>query len=340
MKKIIEINKAILLLFMPAVLLMPAILASQEKQEDRSVEYTIQKGDTLWTISSGKLKDPFLWPKLWEANPQVHNPHLIYPDQNIIIPAELLKEPIQKDIATVPPKVKQGSQKKFVPVKVTKPKFLPVGPKKPIVSKEVLLESGYFAHNFSAAGIVETADPERTLFGNGDYVYISSSSKLIPDTRYYIGQKPEKIANPVNNDEIAGYLVRIKGVLQITGEENGKIKAVITDNYKEIVKGDVIFEYYPVSLPYGPLIERTPNVSGVIVGVGFSRQPGGRDDVVYINRGLNNGIETGDLFTISSGKKPNPVIGTFQVFSVFEETAIAVITKAKSDVRPGDTFGN
>jgi hypothetical protein len=106
------------------------------------------------------------------------------------------------------------------------------------------------------------------------------------------------------------------------------------------MSGDVIFDYYPVSLPYGPLIERKPPVSGIIVGIGFSRQPGGKDDIVYINRGLSHGIETGDIFTISSGKKPNPVIGTFQVFSVFDETAIAIITKAKSDVRPGDTFGN
>ena len=340
MDRIIGINRARLILLTAIMLLMPAVLIAQERSEDKSVEYTIQKGDTLWTISSGKLKDPFLWPKLWEANPRVHNPHLIYPDQNIIIPAELLKGAIRKGGTSVSAKGRSDAKRKLVPVKVMTPKYLPVGPKKPIVPKEVLLESGYFVRNFTAAGSVATADPERTLFGSNDSIYISSPTKLIPDTKYYIGQKPEKIVDPVEDKEIAGYLVRIKGVLQITGEENGKIKAIITDNYKEIMSGDVIFDYYPVSLPYGPLIERRPPVSGIIVGIGFNRQPGGKDDVVYINRGLSHGIETGDIFTISSGKKPNPVIGTFQVFSVFEETAIGVITKAKSDVRPGDTFGN
>lgn len=41
--------------------------------------YTVHRGDTLWSISAKFLSKPWLWPEIWQANPQVQNPHLIYP---------------------------------------------------------------------------------------------------------------------------------------------------------------------------------------------------------------------------------------------------------------------
>jgi LysM domain-containing protein len=39
----------------------------------------VRRGDTLWDISAKFLSKPWLWPEIWQANPQVRNPHLIYP---------------------------------------------------------------------------------------------------------------------------------------------------------------------------------------------------------------------------------------------------------------------
>ena len=204
MKTILGIKRFILL-YAIFILLIPATLMA----EDKSVEYTIQKGDTLWTISSGKLKDPFLWPKLWEANPRVHNPHLIFPDQVILIPGDLLKDSLRGEMERSPG-VRLNTNKRLVPAKIISSRYLPAGPRKPIVSREVLLDSGYFSRSFVPEGKIASRDPDRTVFGNGDVVYVNASSRLIPDTKFYIGDKAEAIYNPVGENEIVGYLVRIK----------------------------------------------------------------------------------------------------------------------------------
>ncbi|MCL2208328.1 MAG: LysM peptidoglycan-binding domain-containing protein [Fibromonadales bacterium] len=50
--------------------------------------YRVQKGDTLWDLSEEYLKDPFLWPDLWKANPHIEDAHWIYPGDSICFPDE------------------------------------------------------------------------------------------------------------------------------------------------------------------------------------------------------------------------------------------------------------
>ncbi|NUR23645.1 LysM peptidoglycan-binding domain-containing protein [Frateuria sp.] len=53
--------------------------AGTQLRADHPDSYTVRHGDTLWDISAKFLSKPWLWPEIWQANPQVRNPHLIYP---------------------------------------------------------------------------------------------------------------------------------------------------------------------------------------------------------------------------------------------------------------------
>ncbi len=66
--------------------------AAPELRSDHPERYTVVKGDTLWDISARFLNNPWYWPEIWHVNPQVSNPHLIYPGQVFVMPGLTKKD--------------------------------------------------------------------------------------------------------------------------------------------------------------------------------------------------------------------------------------------------------
>ncbi|WP_460764545.1 LysM peptidoglycan-binding domain-containing protein [Lysobacter fragariae] len=62
-----------------AFLTIATVGVAAEMRGDHPDTYTVKRGDTLWDIAGRFLKRPWLWPEIWQANPQIKNPHLIYP---------------------------------------------------------------------------------------------------------------------------------------------------------------------------------------------------------------------------------------------------------------------
>lgn len=71
--------KRFLAVFTAMLLTLATFAFAAELRQDHPDTYTVKKGDTLWDISARFLRKPWLWPEIWQANPQVRNPHLIYP---------------------------------------------------------------------------------------------------------------------------------------------------------------------------------------------------------------------------------------------------------------------
>ena len=63
------------------LLTFAAAALAVDLREDHPTTYVVKRGDTLWDIAGRFLSKPWLWPEIWQANPQVQNPHLIFPGQ-------------------------------------------------------------------------------------------------------------------------------------------------------------------------------------------------------------------------------------------------------------------
>ncbi|MGA9575408.1 MAG: LysM domain-containing protein [Lysobacterales bacterium] len=75
--------KKIIHLILVAMLAGTAMAQDVSVRSDHPDEYIVVKGDTLWDISAKFLEKPWQWPAIWQANPQIENPHLIYPGDRI-----------------------------------------------------------------------------------------------------------------------------------------------------------------------------------------------------------------------------------------------------------------
>ena len=72
-------------LLLVSLLFSAWLQAAVELNPDVPETYVVKKGDTLWGISGMYLQKPWLWPQLWDANPQIDNPHLIYPGDELYL---------------------------------------------------------------------------------------------------------------------------------------------------------------------------------------------------------------------------------------------------------------
>jgi len=326
MKRKIRNNLKVITIFI--VLLFPAILMANE--------YVIKKGDTLWDISGEKLGNPFLWPDLWEINPHIKNPHLIFPGQKLNIRIEFTKEEKEqiKDFRETP----IGA----MPVEKTVPKKVPIMKKNFLVSKELFLQSGYIIDNLDtiqAIGKIYGAQQNKSLIGKGDIVYINFQAETKTGDKFYIIGNPEKLTHPVTAEDI-GYLVRIKGVLKLIGEDRGHQKALILESYNEILANDMLISFYPIELPIETYKERRPVLHGTVIMLSKNSNISGAGDIIYLDIGSSDGIKIGDIFDIVAGAKPAVTIGTAQIINTYNKTAVALIKNSSQEIRTGDLIKN
>jgi len=105
--------RKILIIFVGLVILFSPLGHAEEasvtpKVLDHEEDYIVKEGDTLWDISKRFYNDPFLWPRLWQQNQYITNPHHISPGDRIrLYPYRVLIETEE-----VPPPIVDVEEKK------------------------------------------------------------------------------------------------------------------------------------------------------------------------------------------------------------------------------------
>lgn len=305
-------------------------------QQEEYKEYTVQKGDTLWDISTKEIVDPFLWPKVWKENPEIKNPDLIYPGQKILIPLYLLQKQVfpQAERPMPIPEVKLPVPKEEKPV-VTEIK--PVK-KDYLIDREGLISSGYIADSIQSKGKVIGSPTERELLGKGDYAYIEAAVPVNRGDKFYIIRSMGKVKHPETGKNM-GYLIDVRGIAEVVGKESGETKIAITSSFGDVLVGDLLSDYYEVEPPFLTGNPRTPDIPGYIVATKHRRVLNGYMDFVHIDKGRKDGIEIGDILGMTARAKYNVPNGSIQIIHTKESTATAIVRISGKEVSVGDTIG-
>ena len=244
---------------------------AQEKKEGEEI-YTIKQGDTLWDISSKFFKDPFLWPKLWQRNSYITNPHWIYPGQPIRLvpleelkkemPREAVKEPEIKKVEPPPAEQKtEGAEVKPVgekpaevkpaevkPVEVKPPEVKPaevraVGEKPPVFPD--VASAGFVSDvEFRGVGIILDNREGKNLMAEGDIVYLAfrKSGRVTIGNKYTVFRAAEIARHPVTKQKI-GIKYLITGNVQIIDQQGNFYTGKIVEAFDAIQKGDMLRPY-------------------------------------------------------------------------------------------------
>ena len=244
-----------MILMLSFLFVLPGL--TQETKETEGV-YTIKKGDTLWDISSKFLKDPFLWPKLWERNPYITNPHWIYPGNPIRLSAiEPVKEEKPKMVAEEKPKeekpkevVKEPEIKKVEPPPAEKKPVEVVEVKPTPVEKKTFAlpenrDAGYMSDiEYWGIGVVLESKEGKNIMADGDILYLAfkTSESVMVGNKYTVFRRQDEIRHPLT-EKLVGRRYNIVANIQIIDQHGNFFTAKVIESFYGIHKGDLIQPY-------------------------------------------------------------------------------------------------
>ena len=264
-----------------------ATSAATDQAPDR---YTVQKGDTLWGICDTYFHDPWRWPKVWALNPDVTNPHWIFPGQTIHIGGMTQSAPGSVDEAAPVARRAAPEARRASP------------PPPPPPGSGALREVGFVdTEELAFAGTISGSREEKIMLASGDQAYIefAKDKPLRLGQRYTIYQVDTD--NPLKDPQsskVLGYLVRIFGDVTIDGVTDRTIASgMLRDLEQPVERG---YRVGPLFRQFKTIKPRPSTTSGsarVVAAV----QPNlliVEGMFVVLNRGRRQGVEAGNRLRI------------------------------------------
>lgn len=306
-------------------------------------KYTVKKGDTLWDISDFFLRDPWLWPEIWYVNPQIRNPHLIYPGDIISLvyidgrPRLMLERNRNVKLS---PGVKVLPHDEAIPT-------LPLEVIHNFLSRNRVVTE----EEIEGAPYVVAGHEKRVLSGFNDDFYARGEFDETPSYGLYrIG---EPYVDP-ETEEVLGIRAQDIGSAKVKTVDGDIATLLATRAVEEIRIGERLLPHEERRLdstfyPSGPENE----IDGVIMAVEGGITQVGHLDVVAINRGEREGLEIGNVLAIYKRGEtvrdrvakeqitlPNERAGLLMVFRTFEKMSYGLVLGADRPLAVNDLVKN
>ncbi len=336
-----SMRKTILSLILLFGFVVAAIAATSqgELKTDAPDRYTIVKGDTLWGISKRFLTDPWKWPELWGLNrEQIRNPHLIYPDQVLVLDrrgdgtARLTVSGVQTVKLSPTIRVEPSAREAI-------PSVAP-GVIEPFLSKPLVVEQGAYE---KAPTIVAGPD-QRVIFGTGDDVYAIGVTEKAGQV-WHVYREGRALIDPDTKENLGSEAIYLGDAKVRNFGKVSKLE-IVTSN-QEINANDALSPSPGLVLstyaPHAPEKEITGRIMSAYGGLAEV----GQNSIVTINRGARDGLEKGHVLAVyrdgetiktKVGKVtlPGDRIGLVFVFRVFNRVAYALVVESAKPIHVKD----
>lgn len=299
--------------------------------------YTVQRGDTLWDICAGSFGKPWYWPTLWSMNPQITNPHWIYPGDLL----QLRGGGGGNKGTLVWSKSRYSQAKMDVEALARWVTYIP---------SEAVKEAGTLVH----------AREAMEMLSEFDEVYISfkKDTTVKRGQRFTVYRDEGPVEHPWTG-AVVGRKIRQLGEVRVLDAKNDYVKALIIKSYEEIKRGDLLTAALPQNWIVNPVINDRRLLATLI----DHNQPvkfGGQWSYVLLDKGKDHGVRRGNRFVIQRrgdgrdegaepvqvtddeddekrrGKFPWENIGEMMVVKPFGKTSLAIVTRAIRELSKGE----
>jgi LysM repeat protein len=324
----------------------PALTATAPKS------YVVQRGDTLWGLANMFLKDPWLWPEIWYLNPEVSNPHRIYPGDTLRL---AYGADGKAQVQVVPGLVGGGTR--------LHPLLRSTALEGPIANIPYAAIAAFLSRPSVISGQQVRAAPyivalrdNHMIAGAGNDVYVKKLT-AVEGERYNIMHVADRLKDP-DSGKVLGYLANFTGVAQVA-RAGDPAKVSLSESARETLTGDVLLpESANAAGDYFPHVPARA-VSGRILAVVNGVLLAGQYQVVAISGGSNQGIEPGHVLRVNEALKtasdrcaringegtcvrfrserlPVESAGTLLVFRTFDDMSYALVASESSPLHVGD----
>jgi hypothetical protein len=257
--------------------------------------YVVQPGDTLWDIAGRFLRQPWRWRDVWEANPGVDNPNLIYPGDVLELTFREGRPRIRRAGASggmrtvkLSPRVRVTELERAIPA-------IPINAVAPFLSRPLVAD----ADEIDALDYVVGFPEGQLVASSGDEIYVRTILAAEED-RYEILRPGQEYRDPASG-ELLGFQATYVGAARL--ERFGDPATLrVSSTEREVAIGDrvrsardeePIRSFFPEAAPAGMI--------GQIIAVLNGVSQIGQFDVVVLNKGSEDRVQVGHVFEAYSG---------------------------------------
>ncbi len=306
----------------------PAIEVDSDTRQRPPGTYVVIEDDTLWGLSEDNFGDGAFWPTLWSYNPQITNPHWIYPG----------------DLVYLKPRRQSYTEKSIV---YAKSRFSEA----PRLEQVLARFKGFITERrYRESGKIVSSREEKNLLAEYDEAYLKFSipKRILPGEEYTIYRPQKAVVHPKTGRRV-GWMIKHLGVARVLSVDRTRpyIKSLILESFEEIRRGDLLTKRVWKKEVVHPVENRVKlwtrvfdsfedqselgEHNYVIIGAGFKQKVKRGNRLIFRVRG--------DPMKAGSDKDkryPWENHGEVMIIEPFENTSLAIVLRSLREIHRGD----